>query len=231
MRRQTTGLRDGTSNSAGLPTESISQESSAELAKWLGLRDYTESFKKVEDPLPKTCDWIEQKPYYQRWNKTEASSVVFLRGESGTGKSVLSRFISMRQAEDRPTSIVVPFYCHTSIMEMSTKSIMQHILHCVKEQHPANFREAARRFQRLTENIVTFSDLWSMFSTLWETASFTLVAVIDALNEYEASIQNQPKGGQMWDFLDNLCQLCGQNQQGAAILKVFLHLTSRWRGG
>jgi ankyrin repeat protein len=212
---------------SGIPAKASSAVASTQLAAELGLKDYTPEFKKVDIALPGTCHWIRTKSYYQRWNSLRTDSVVFLRGESGTGKSVLSQFIASDMQDSNQSAIVVPFYCHSSIKELSSVSILQHILFHIRKEKPEVFASGVakfNKFKRSISNNVTFEDLWSMFATLRREVSFTLVAVIDAINECEAFIRGQakqPKGGEMWDFLNSLCQLSGGSQQGAATVKIF----------
>jgi len=67
----------------------------AALDRFLGVTDDPEDDMMIQEStkLPGSCEWIATKDFYQSWKASTDSSVLWIRGRPGVGKSVLSSHI------------------------------------------------------------------------------------------------------------------------------------------
>jgi len=77
--------------------------------------DYDGIFLKVPNPYIGTCSWITENPTFVEWKKSERSSLCWLYGFPGYGKTVLAKSVIQSLAvpgNSSPRSpLVVHFFC------------------------------------------------------------------------------------------------------------------------
>jgi WD40 repeat protein len=82
-------------DSSQLQTQVAAQEDQEALNQFLGVSDAPEDDIMVQESfkLPGSCEWLTSKDYYQLWKGSMDSSMLWLRGRPGAGKSVLSSHV------------------------------------------------------------------------------------------------------------------------------------------
>jgi len=95
---------------------------------------------------PDTFEWLLEDERYQIWLKDEASTVLWINGAPGCGKSVLSSYLSERLARNpgvtgRGAPVVAYFFCrHDNDYLQTEVAILQHLLAQLLDQAPRHFR-------------------------------------------------------------------------------------------
>ncbi|KAI0513325.1 hypothetical protein F5B22DRAFT_248616 [Xylaria bambusicola] len=70
--------------------EIIEEQEWSKLSQWLGNANFREQHELIfRDLLPGTGEWMFKRPEYQQWHYSSSSSVLWLRGIPGCGKSKL----------------------------------------------------------------------------------------------------------------------------------------------
>jgi len=55
--------------------------------------DYQAILSQIPKRFPNTCSWILEADVFKRWARGEGSSVFWLRGYPGLGKSVIAKYL------------------------------------------------------------------------------------------------------------------------------------------
>jgi ankyrin repeat protein len=220
----TTGVPHTVDRNFGLPAGGLDTVSGPRKFK-----NYTHHFKRVEEPLAGTCEWILEQDYFQQWRDTSHDSILFLRSGIGTGKSVLSKFITehLREHDGTKEGIIVPFYCDKALRDGSVVPILENILRHIQERLPAEMAKVltgAGFGDRLD-----VKTLWGYILALRAQVSFTLFAIVDAVDEsfiHHGGPGDDRREENVWNFVKDLCDTFGPRAQPSrAVVKVLL--TSR----
>ena len=171
----------------------------------LGVADYDQQRSEISLPAPGTCEWLALHPSFSEWMRSD-SSVLWLRGYPGVGKSVMTKKLitsvfglsyirSKRDATPREidvsfhTQFLAYFFCNEDNAALrSESSILRAVLHQFLLAAPFEVAQVLLSFKGgLGE---TYSFL-SSISALWDAIKAVLVAmswkvtylVFDALDE------------------------------------------------
>ncbi|KAK0712619.1 hypothetical protein B0T26DRAFT_677060 [Lasiosphaeria miniovina] len=69
-------------------------EKEREYIRLLQALDYAAFRKyKIADPAPNTLGWFLEKPEFASWKQSEASSLLWIQGSAGQGKTILAKFL------------------------------------------------------------------------------------------------------------------------------------------
>ncbi|KAE8440915.1 hypothetical protein EG329_006312 [Mollisiaceae sp. DMI_Dod_QoI] len=90
---------------------------------------------------PDTCEWIFRNKQFTSWLKSGNSSVFWIQGMAGSGKSTLVKYIT-QQLKD---STVASFYFHTSqgAAETTPSALLQSLIFQIQSQVPGSMSEMA----------------------------------------------------------------------------------------
>ena len=197
------------------------------IAQKLGLIDFTRSTE-VRAAYDTTCDWILKREVVRTWHDGDQSSILFIRGGQGMGKSVLSRFLVEHLRTSFGTDnnvVVVSFFCKQSGRRSRPESILQHVLYHLCIRFPEATLEAAGQRERLQGNRPTFTYYWDLFTAIRSKIQFKLFYVIDGLDECinERRRDDHEIDRELLEFLRSLCQELTDNaSQNLGIVKLLL---------
>jgi ankyrin repeat domain-containing protein 50 len=144
-------------------------------------------------PAQGTCNWILKDPLYTSWMRSEETGVLWVTGEPGCGKTMLSLYLTEHLEFDsaRPThSQVFYFFCDDKITtQRDAKDIMRSILHQILQQHRKLIKFARSRWETTGQSLVeSFTALWEIFLNIISEARIGVMGVIvDAIDECEAN--------------------------------------------
>lgn len=67
-------------------------------------------YDNISDPHRHTFNWLLELAEYHEWESSDSSSLFFVEGKPGSGKSTLSRFINQRLAKNFDSVIIAKFF-------------------------------------------------------------------------------------------------------------------------
>ncbi|KAF4860934.1 Ankyrin repeat and SOCS box protein 3 [Colletotrichum siamense] len=161
--------------------------------------------EKREKRTKGTCEWLVTHDRFLEWEDSPCSSVCWLQGNIGTGKSFLSSKVidrywirgkpasQMRSGHDEGFAF---FYCNSSDpTRHSTKSILRSYIRQLGEisHHPESVHEAMNNLYRKKEQIqsdITVEDCETALIEMINTYPRT-VLILDALDECRKDVRRQ----------------------------------------
>lgn len=196
----------------------------AEILMWLSPEPYVAHHRQNRrDVLTGTGQWLLEDPTYKRWMNDSSSSLIWLHGMSGTGKSklvsiIIEDLVRQCDVDDRPQPVY--FYCSRSNQETtrsdprailaslarqmsSPKSgapILQPLLLLYRRKEVDGFASGSISIEESTNLIVSLSDYYAV-STI----------IVDALDEC-----NSESRYQLLDALEDILQ------QSSGLVKIFV---------
>lgn len=156
--------------------------------------DYYKQKQRNPQRATGTCMWFLDHPHYREWTEKQSSSLLWVSGDPGCGKSVLSSFLvdefveELRSSETASQSLVCYFFCKDDNDEQKSGTlVLSAILHQLLKYRPELIDYAMPEFhskgKKFTEE---FATLWGIFITSVENSGLETVAcIIDGLDECE----------------------------------------------
>lgn len=144
-------------------------------------------------PVQGTCNWILKDPQYVSWMNSEETALLWVTGEPGCGKTMLSVYLTEQLSlgsTDPARSQVFYFFCDDKIAtQRDAKDIIRSILHQILQQHRRLIKYARSRWEATGQNLIeSFTALWEIFVKIVSEARLGAVCVIiDAIDECEAN--------------------------------------------
>ena len=178
-------------------------------------------------PVQGTCSWILRHPAYKTWATTKETRLLWVTGEPGCGKTMLSAYL-IEHLRLVGTSHVKPqvffFFCDDKVKsQKDANAILRGILYQILQQHRKLIKHVKSRFE------VNGPSLGSSFPVLWElflkivadSPSGPVRIIVDAIDECEVKSRN-------W-FLNAVTEFVGESQDGHGQSRNYVKflLTSR----
>ncbi|KAH0537658.1 hypothetical protein FGG08_005571 [Glutinoglossum americanum] len=139
-----------------------------------------------------TCIWFLQHPKYLAWLKEEKSSLLWVSGDPGCGKTVLSSFLvdELKGTGSQATlpATVCFFFCDDKIeSQKDGKEVLSGLLHQLFSANRPLIRHAMRHFEAKGSQMVKdMKALWDILRTASDDPEAgNIICVIDALDECE----------------------------------------------
>ncbi|KAB8616651.1 hypothetical protein FH972_025986 [Carpinus fangiana] len=164
----------------------------------------------ARSPVQDTCNWISSKPQFKMWADAPNDTVLLIRGASGTGKTVLSRFIVEflgSTYKHRSTTIITIIYCKNKDGVASPLTIMRHLLHSIGKQNPEIFIQTYEEHVLFAQDDGSFRFLWEFFILFRTKISNEIFYVIDGLDECIQDTQIASSNTASDDIVDFLKRL------------------------
>ncbi|KAL8934772.1 MAG: hypothetical protein Q9216_005740 [Gyalolechia sp. 2 TL-2023] len=178
----------------------LQREERQKILTWLSTVRYRQHHRSsISAVMPGSCLWLQQKQEYVEWKTSSCSSILWIHGIPGFGKSKLVSTVIQglleNKAQDKATSAVAYFYCARDAAELQRADpdeIMRAVLKQIayfdtsKPINRAVFREYDKRRRDAEEDGLdplqfSFSECKDMI--LQVTDQLPVVIVIDALDE------------------------------------------------
>ncbi|MCJ1399212.1 hypothetical protein MMC11_002414 [Xylographa trunciseda] len=135
-----------------------------------------------------TCRWILEDSMYHDWLMPDTSKLLWISGDPGCGKSVLSTFIVDYIKDSLPDSTVCYFFCDDKVgLQRTAVSLLRSILHQLLCAKRALLKHVLPQF--LVKGAAMFTEvslLWdALITCLDDPISGSVICIIDALDECE----------------------------------------------
>ncbi|KAH7033044.1 uncharacterized protein B0I36DRAFT_104322 [Microdochium trichocladiopsis] len=161
------------------------ERSCMKLFSHFDLRDYK---SRLPLPVHGTCAWIRSHPLFVSWVEKAKSTVLWLTGHSGCGKTILSYSVATRLEEGNQH--VLMYFCDKKITsQQDGRAILTGLIFQLVHRHRRLIRHIRREFEVCGARMVdSFATLWSVFNNMIkELKGESVYVVIDALDECETS--------------------------------------------
>ena len=195
-----------------------------EILRWLSAQPYPEHHEQIsKKALPGTGKWLLEDSTYADWHKGSSSSLLWLHGKVGAGKSTLVSIViedAMRRSKAGRGPPPVYFYCSRNPAEpqrSEAAAIFSSIvrqLSCAEPGHPLLppvVEIYEKKGQGFSSHGLRIEDSCNVIKELIEYYPVTTI-VIDALDECNAE-----ERGMLLDAIEGLLQ-----DSSLGLLKVFL---------
>ncbi|KAI3529437.1 hypothetical protein CABS03_13706 [Colletotrichum abscissum] len=137
-----------------------------------------------------TCRWVRSEESYRSWLESKQSAILCISGLPGTGKTMLSYFITKeleKLTQSIPGDVLFYFYNPQYPEKNTTTSILRTWLHEIFTNHRTVAKYAVKRMTpRRTENTLkSRSTLWAIFTaTIKDPELGPVYCVLDGLNDF-----------------------------------------------
>ena len=152
-----------------------------------------------KDRLLDTTDtWIQQNSEYRKWLTAGHSSILWLHGDPGKGKTMLAialieSFVKVKPVSERSSNVaLLYFFCDSQDDRRRTASlILRGIIYQIICQQPVLAIHLYNEYEKQREQLFTspnsLQTLWRVFHTIIEQSDFEQISiVIDALDECDS---------------------------------------------
>ena len=149
-------------------------------------------------PVEGTCQWILKQPQYVSWSKKEEHALLWITGNPGCGKTILSAFLTNHikaTLADQPHASVCSFFCDDKITaQRDSRAILQGLIHQMLRRRPSlvKYIKQAYENQGRDQLLHSFDALWNIFIDFTKDKKTGPVHIIvDAIDECEKTSRNR----------------------------------------
>ena len=141
---------------------------------------------------PRTCEWIVQHPLFCSW-KSSIGEVLIISGGPGTGKTMLSIFLTEYFETEGvldPGTHFIYFFCSAQDTKLNTApAILRGLIYEIMKAMPNMAEHLAENYRQSNQGYFTntsFEALWGIFENiLRDSALEQLYIILDGLDECE----------------------------------------------
>ncbi|KAF6227916.1 hypothetical protein HO133_007644 [Letharia lupina] len=172
-----------------------------EILRWLSSQPHLDHHQQIKkQALPGSGQWLLQDRQYIKWYEQSASSLLWLHGKQGSGKSTLVSLVvedMIKRFEASQSALPVYFYCTRSAAEPERSkpdTVLASILRqlsCVQPDAPLLspvIEKYKRQGEGFKSNGLELDDSRDLIIRLIEDYSMTII-VVDALDECDAEMR------------------------------------------
>ncbi|EXU95517.1 ankyrin repeat protein [Metarhizium robertsii] len=159
--------------------------------------DYKSHGKRNPDRVPGTCEWFLRHPKYRRWRQERQSSLLWVSGDPGCGKSVLVSFLLGELKSDKSQAILPGTVCFFYFKDDNDKqnsatSALCAILHQLFTTKKFLVKHAMPEYENKDQKFTNeFSTLWDICTTgLNDADCGNVICVLDGVDECELLTRN-----------------------------------------
>ncbi|KAF8245704.1 hypothetical protein K440DRAFT_586825, partial [Wilcoxina mikolae CBS 423.85] len=178
-------------------------------------------YGKVLDQHEGSLEWLWKHAQYQQWSTSKSSSLLFVEGKPGSGKSTLVKYfkenLTDKEPNARSSTVAHYFYTHRGTqLESTHENMLRSILYHILEQDESIFFDLQREFREVHHGNISKWPYESLKNTLSSFANLPstkpIYLILDAMDESEE--------GDRRDIIKLLCNLC--SKENRCHIKVFL---------
>jgi ankyrin repeat protein len=159
-------------------------------------------------PVRGTCSWILSHPAYVTWITAEETRLLWVTGEPGCGKTMLSAYLTEHLRLGRATHVkpqVFFFFCDDKVKsQRDANAILRGILYQILQRHRKLIKHVKARFEIDGPSLAnSFPALWELFlKIVTDSMSGAVGVIVDAIDECEVKTRKT--------FLNAMMQLVNE---------------------
>ncbi|KAH8645583.1 hypothetical protein BGZ60DRAFT_340639, partial [Tricladium varicosporioides] len=136
-----------------------------------------------------TCGWLQKNEVFESWTNDTESSLLWIYGIPGSGKSILASYI-VDQLKSKTSKLADPspslifFFCsNRSESRRASTHILCSLIHQLTLQRPELWEIVDKAYSKNTSlRIHVFEELWVVFVAMLQKAK-NVLCVVDGLDE------------------------------------------------
>ncbi|KAL6911038.1 putative ankyrin repeat protein [Trichoderma evansii] len=179
---------------------------------------------KVDDPAPGTLRWFLREKQFLSWKDSNESSILWIRGSAGQGKTVLAKFLldhlesATSDPGSKPTVIYFFFYDQDQSLRTVDGALRSLIKQLILHRHGHAFQAISEKFD-IESPVIPEYILWRVLDELLRTPIFgTIYCVFDALDE----CRDDSPTTRLPDFFSKLIKSSSVNKPTNIIIKALM---------
>ncbi len=154
--------------------------------------DYEGHKARNPDRMPGTCHWLLDHPQYHDWRDSNCSSLLWISGDPGSGKSVLSKYLVDQAFPSASYTTCYFFFRDDSSEQRESKYAICALLHQLFVYKPGLLEHALSAVRENGDKLQQlFLTLWTiLLGALSNPSAGRVILILDALDECEESPRN-----------------------------------------
>ncbi|KAI4909005.1 hypothetical protein J4E85_011657 [Alternaria conjuncta] len=133
-----------------------------------------------------TCEWVSETDAYKSWI-AKSSSLLWISGDAGKGKTMLSLHLVSTLKGDSSTAHVVHFFCSRDHGKNNGASILRGLIYQLLSQRPSLFEHVTNDYDKHGASLFDdrkFQALWTIFTRMLHDQNITsITCIMDGLDE------------------------------------------------
>jgi ankyrin repeat protein len=178
-----------------------------------------------------TCQWILSDPLYRDWNEEKNTSLLWISGYPGSGKTILSAYLLdyLSDGESSPLArksgkMPCYFFCDEKIeTQRDATAILRSLIHQLLLRHRLMIKHIKKAYELQGSGFEgTFEALWRIFVNMASDKKLgPVIVIVDAIDECEESTRER--------FLQKISSLVSkvQSETGRIRPRIKFVITSR----
>lgn len=144
--------------------------------------------------LEKAYNWILANENYLQWRDNAESRLLWIKGDPGKGKTMLSCGIIDELKKDRPTRNVCHFLCQATDSRLdNATSILRGLLHTIISRQPVLFSHMRDAYEKAGKKLFEDMNSWYSLSQIFlglvnDPLLQSPIIIIDALDECQTNL-------------------------------------------
>ncbi|KAL2873804.1 hypothetical protein SGCOL_011033 [Colletotrichum sp. CLE4] len=154
--------------------------------------DYEHHLDQIDDPVPKTCEWITSHKKWNLWDSVPGSALLWITADAGCGKSVVAKYlVDFFQKQDVRAHLdahVCYFFFKEGLEHQgNAPSAVSAILHQLFSRQRRLMHHAMAKYSSMPKiSFNRFSTLWSiLLATMEDSNTKNVIWILDGLDECE----------------------------------------------
>ncbi|KAL9471607.1 hypothetical protein ACSS6W_009548 [Trichoderma asperelloides] len=179
---------------------------------------------KVDEPAPGTLRWFLREKQFLSWKDSNESSILWIRGSAGQGKTVLAKFLldhlesATSNPGSKPTVIYFFFYDQDQSLRTVEAALRSLIKQLILHRRGHAFQAISEKFD-IESPVIPEYILWRVLDELLRTPIFgTIYCVFDALDE----CRDDSPTPRLPDFFSKLIKSSSINKPTNLIIKALM---------
>ena len=154
--------------------------------------DYEGHKARNPDRMPGTCHWLLDHPQYHDWRDSNCSSLLWISGDPGSGKSVLSKFLVDQAFPPASYTTCYFFFKDDNSEQRDSKYAVCALIHQLFAYKPGLLEHALSAVRENGDKVQQlFHTLWTiLLGALTDPSAGHVILILDALDECEESPRN-----------------------------------------
>jgi pantothenate kinase-related protein Tda10 len=144
--------------------------------------------ERIATPVADTLAWLVQDSKFTQWLTSENAQFLWIHGEPGCGKSVMSAYVVDHLQRFQTESVVCHFFCsRLSETQNNTRVLLQGILHQLFIHRPDLIEHALERKKTVKDFANKLRLLWDMLlQSIQDPRSGQVILVVDGFDECDS---------------------------------------------
>lgn len=171
------------------------------------ISDYTTKLSSIPKQEPGTCKWVVSHPRFEEWRYNPQQTMLWLSGNPGCGKSVMSCFLIGHFQTDLNQAVVY-FLCDNKDKMLKTDQVvLRSLLHQLFSLKPSLVWHAMPSYKQMKEGVFNSTGtMWKILrAAIRDPTCGSVFCIIDGLDECDAESQK--------NLVSNFSQLCSPPTQ------------------